>query len=71
LDGHFSKLGGNLQGKIGINTALVSIYPYLKEKPAVGYGGLLATSATCAFCGDSTSSAFGACACSSLDGASS
>jgi hypothetical protein len=40
MDGNPSKIGAYLQGKIGLNAALVSIYPYLKEKPAVRFGGL-------------------------------
>jgi hypothetical protein len=39
LETYRSEPEGYLQGKTGINTALVSIYPYLKEKPAVVYGG--------------------------------
>jgi hypothetical protein len=39
MGGHNSIIGSDLQGEKGINAPPVSIYPYLKEKPAAVRGG--------------------------------
>jgi hypothetical protein len=39
MDANPSKIEGYLQGETAINTMPLSIYPYLKEKPAVICGG--------------------------------